>query len=272
VRLVTGTQAASAKDAARQLSEVKGRNIHPRTVRRTLQQAGLKAVNKKKKPLLKPHHRRGRLHFCQEYQHWTVRDWMRVIFSDEVKVNRLGSDGRAWGWKKPGEELPDRLVQDTLKYGGGHVMLWGCMTWEGVGFACKIDGNMDGQLYKEILEDELLQTLEYYGLEVGDIIFQQDNDPKHTSKKAKEFFEEHQMRVLKWPAQSPDLNPIEHLWVYIKRRLNEYPNPPEGILELWERIQVEWEKIPVDYCQKLISSMPRRIKAVLRAKGGHTKY
>jgi hypothetical protein len=99
VRLVTGTQAASAKDAARQLSEVKGRNIHPRTVRQTLQQAGLKAVKTKKKPLLKPHHRRGRLHFCQKYQHWTVRDWMRVIFSNEAKVNRLGSDERAWAGK-----------------------------------------------------------------------------------------------------------------------------------------------------------------------------
>ena len=75
-----------------------------------------------------------------------------------------------------------------------------------------------------------------------------------------------------WPAQSPDINPIEHSWGYLKRRLAEYEDLPNGILELWERIQVEWDKIPVEECQKLIESMSRRIEAVLRTKGGYTKY
>ena len=75
-----------------------------------------------------------------------------------------------------------------------------------------------------------------------------------------------------WLAQSPDLNPIEHSWGYLKRRFAEYEHPPNGIIELWERIQVEWDKIPVEECQKLIESMARRIQAVLRAKGGYTKY
>ena len=71
---------------------------------------------------------------------------------------------------------------------------------------------------------------------------------------------------------APDLNPIEHLWWYLKRRLAEYENPPKGMEELWERVQVEWEKIPASECQKLIESMPRRVKAVIKAKGGYTKY
>ena len=75
-----------------------------------------------------------------------------------------------------------------------------------------------------------------------------------------------------WPAQSPDVNPIEHSCSYLKRRLAEYKHPPNGILELWERIQMEWDKIPVEECQKLIESMARRIQAVFRAKGGYTKY
>ena len=73
-------------------------------------------------------------------------------------------------------------------------------------------------------------------------------------------------------AQSPDLNPIEHLWGWLKRRLAELENPPKGIYKLWDRVQVEWERIPVEECQKLIKSMPRRIEAVLKAKGGYTKY
>ena len=80
------------------------------------------------------------------------------------------------------------------------------------------------------------------------------------------------MQVMTWPAQSPDLNPIEHLWIHLKRKLGEYEEPPRGINELWERIQVVWDGIPAEECQKLIESMPRKIEAVLRAKGGYTKY
>jgi transposase len=78
--------------------------------------------------------------------------------------------------------------------------------------------------------------------------------------------------VLKWPAQSPDLNPLEHLWDYIKRQLGEYPNPPGGVLELWKCIEAEWNKIPAEECQKLIESMPRHIEALYKAKGGYIKY
>ena len=75
-----------------------------------------------------------------------------------------------------------------------------------------------------------------------------------------------------WPAQFPDLNPIEHLWFLLKRRLAEYPEPPKGIIEFWERVQAEWEKIEVGKCQELIESMPRRVQEVIKAKGGYTSY
>ena len=73
-------------------------------------------------------------------------------------------------------------------------------------------------------------------------------------------------------AQSPDLNPIEHLWEHLKRQLNRHPDSPQGVWELWERVEVEWGEIKAEECQKLIESMPRRIEAVIKAKGGHTKY
>jgi DDE superfamily endonuclease len=232
----------------------------------------MKAVVKKKVPLLSKKHRRDRLDFALAHQHWTVEDWKRVVWSDETKINRLGSDGRKWAWKKSGEGLNDRLVEGTLKFGGGSLMMWGCMLWKGVGFSCKIDGKMDGDLYVAILEDELQNSLEHYGKTTDDIIFQQDNDPKHTCKKARTWFQDNSFEVMVWPAQSPDLNPIEHLWHYLKRRLGEYEKAPGGIQELWERIEVEWEKIDVAVCQNLIESMPRRVSAVIKAKGGYTKY
>ena len=87
-------------------------------------------------------------------------------------------------------------------------MVWGCMMWEGVGYVCKIDGKMDADLYCKILEDDLQSSIEYYGKTAEDIIFQQDNDPKHTSKKAKTWFNNHDYQVLSWPAQFPDLTAL----------------------------------------------------------------
>ena len=175
-------------------------------------------------------------------------------------------------WKKAGEGLSDRLVQGTQKFGGGSLMMWGCMKWDGVGLACKIDGRMDADLYVQILEEELQNTLEYYGQTPEDIIFQQDNDSKQTSKKARDWFQDHGYEVMKWPAQSPDLNPIEHLWFILKKMLAEYPEPPKGIMELWERVEREWENVKVGKCRELIESMPRRIQEVIKAKGGYTSY
>ena len=105
-----------------------------------------------------------------------------------------------------------------------------------------------------------------------DIIFQQDKNPKHTSTKARAWFEDHEYEVMVWPAQSPDLNSIEHLWYILKRKLEEYLEPSKRVMELWKRIQVEWEKIGPETCQKLIESMPARVQEVIKAKGGYTTY
>ena len=118
----------------------------------------------------------------------------------------------------------------------------------------------------------MLSSLEESGISEEEVIFQQDNDPKHTSKKAKKWMEDNNITLLDWPAQSPDLSPIEHQWVHLKRQLDQYPTAPKGVWEIWERVVEEWNKIPSEVCQNLIESMPRRLEAVIKAKGGHTKY
>ena len=143
------------------------------------------------------------------------------------------------------------------------------MGWNGVGKLVEVQEKMNADQYCEILEDGLVESFETLEMEE---IFQQDNDPKHTSKKAQQWFEDNQIQVLEWPAQSPDLNPIEHLWEYLKHPLQKYDTPPKGVHELWERVGEEWNEISSEVCQNLIESMPRRIKAVIKANGGHTKY
>ena len=201
-----------------------------------------------------------------------MENWKRVIWSDETKVNCLGSDGKKWVWKIPGEGLSDRLVQGTVKFGGGFLMILGCMFWDGPGYAAKIDGKMDADLFVSILDDELQQSIRYYKKKLIDVLFQQDNDPKHKSKKAQNWLQDSGLEVIEWSPQLADLNSIEHLWHHLKIKLGEYDRPASGIAELWERVQKEWNDIPASVCQNLIKSMFKRVQAVLWAIGGYTKY
>jgi len=131
---------------------------------------------------------------------------------------------------------------------------------------------MDAELYTQILKEELMGTIDFYGFDQNEMIFQQDNDPKHTSKVAKETFDQLNLKVLEWPSQSPDLNPIEHYWGHVSRELKRRT----GILTSKEELWVELEKIlsetNKDLCRKLIGTMPRRVLDVIKAKGGYTKW
>ena len=151
-------------------------------------------------------------------------------------------------------------------------MIWGCMGWNGVGKLVEVVGTMNSQQYCDILDVGVEESFEKLDIPKEERIFQQDNNPKHISKLAEKWFEDKGIQVLVWPAQSPDLNSIEHLWVHLKRSLLQYSTLSKEVYELWDRLEKQWNKIDPETCQKLIESMPRRIKAVIKAKGGHTNY
>ena len=150
--------------------------------------------------------------------------------------------------------------------------MWGCMTWEGVGFACKIDSTLDGELYSEILRGELMDTIKYYQLDQEEVIFQQDNDPKHSSNVAQDALDELGLSCMSFPTSSPDLNPIEHLWNHLAKQLKIDRRIFATHEQLWDRIQEELDEENKILCRKLIATMPERIIDVIKSKGGHTRW
>ncbi|KAL0151458.1 hypothetical protein M9458_053244 [Cirrhinus mrigala] len=123
--------------------------------------------------------------------------------------------------------------------------------------------------YQEILEHFMLPSAEkLYGDE--DFIFQHDLAPAHSAKTTGKWFTDHGITVLNWPANSPDLNPIENLWDIVKRKLRDAR--PNTLDELKAAIEASWASITPQQCHRLIASMPRRIEAVISAKGFPTKY
>lgn len=235
---------------------------------------GLKSKNKTKKAFIKVDHQKERLRWAKQHRHWTIDDWKTVIFSDETKINRWGSDGRQITWKVKGD--PDRLhnIQTKIQAGGGSIMMWGCMTSLGVGYACRIvEYPMNSKLYTHILNTSFKDTLKYYGFSKKNVIFQQDGDTKHTSKLTKKWLENNQIRYIKkWPACSPDLNPIEHLWHHLKLRLDAYETKPKNIDELWNRIDIEWNKFTKEDILPYYEAIPKRIEDVIKNKGGYTNH
>ena len=106
-----------------------------------------------------------------------MEGWKRIIWSDETNINRFGSDGHQYVWKKKGEPLSDRTTTPTVKFGGGNLMVWECMGWNGVGVLAEVEGRMDAKQYVDILEENLEKSRKKLKVEKKKAIFQQDNDP-----------------------------------------------------------------------------------------------
>ena len=138
VHLITTKKAVNAVQVIKSLKTITNQSLSPTTVWRHLKKAGMKAVVKRKCPLLSAKHRKAHLDYAHAHKDWTVEDWKRVVWSDDIKINHLGSDGCKWVWKRPGEGLSDRLVEGTVKFRGGSVMIWGVWLGKELGMLLRL--------------------------------------------------------------------------------------------------------------------------------------
>ena len=271
-RSVVGTPqkrgASSSSVAADLLSG--GIEVSPRTVRRRLVENGFKSRVALKKPKLRAVNIKKRLEWAKIHVKWTVQDWAKVLWSDESPFELFGSKGQNLIRCRDGERQHPDCVQQTVKHGGGKLMVWGCFSVKGMGPLIKVNGIMDQTVYKNILVQQARPTLVRDGL----TIFQQDNDPKHTAKRNLSYMNGPRFpaSLLNWPAQSPNLNPIENLWLILDGKVRKRQVKPKNLEELMGMLQYEWSQIGPEIIQNLVNSMPRRCAAVIEAKGLWTKY
>ncbi len=220
------------------------------------------------KPLLNQRQRQKRLTWAVEKKNWTVAQWSKVLFSDESKFCiSFGNQGPRV-WRKSEEAQNPCCLKSIVKFPQS-VMIWAAMSSAGVGPLCFLKSTVNAAIYQEIVEHFMLPSAnKLYG--DADFIFQQDLAPAHTAKGTKSWFNDHGVTVLDCPANLPDLNPIENLWGIVKRKLRD--TRPNNADDLKAAIKETWASIPSQQCHKLITSMPRRIEAVIKAKGAPTKY
>jgi hypothetical protein len=223
-------------------------------------------VKGKKAPVLTAAHKLARLKWAKNFFQYSS-SWFNVIFSDEKKFNLDGPDGWVGYWhdfrKEP--ELFSRRQN-----GGGSVMVWAAFSWEGTSKLVFLRGTQASPDYINTLQFNMLA---FYEQKHGNsALFQHDNASIHASRLTKEWLKSQEIALMKWPARSPDLNPIENLWSFLARKVYEDSRQYNSIEELETAIQRCWNMTPRSLIEKLILSMGDRCWEVAQAAGGKTKY
>ncbi|CEP19521.1 hypothetical protein [Parasitella parasitica] len=222
--------------------------------------------------MLKPPQIKKKLAWARE--NWTPEQWRSVIWSEESKFNVNGSHGRIRVIRKEGERFSPDHVHKTMKFVNGFIMIWGCFWAGGLGPIVTMKGSVDQDVYVDCLSNHFLPWFQKLSLEHSkEFIFQEDGAFCHTGKYATWYKQRCQTQGFDfWPPQSPDLNPIEHVWAYIERRIETRRHQLKTVDQVETCLRNEWFAIPQLFLETLVDSMIPRCRAVIEARGGNTKY
>ncbi|HND86602.1 MAG TPA: transposase [Pseudobdellovibrionaceae bacterium] len=238
-----------------------------RTIRRIIKASGIIIYKKRSsKFILTGLQRANREAWANQKLHWTEQ-WKKVVFSDEKKFNLDGPDGNSMychDIRKP------ELQQNKRHSGGGGVMIWAAIGWRGKSQVAFLEGNQNSEKYLNTLEHYLLPC----GAQIGgrNWIFMQDNASIHSSRATTAWLEQRHIRVLQWPAKSPDLNIIENVWAVMSSIVYKDGKQYDNVRDLKVGILAAWAQISGEYRRKLFNSIQNRLIDVINMNGAITKY
>lgn len=261
----------TARQIKNELLTVRNVNVTSQTVRNRLREQGIRARIPAKGPILTREHRIHRLQFARDHRDWTAENWANILFTDESRYCLFSSDRRLPVYRRDGERFSQCNFRNTTNFGGGSIMIWGGVSSEAKTELVVIrNGSMTADRYiRFILEPHVVPFAPYIG---PNFRLMHDNARPHIANIVRNYLNEVDIRVLEWPARSPDMNPIEHVWDHIGWKLQTRQVPTRTLEELEAAVNEEWNQVGQDYIRGLFESLPRRMAAVIRARGGNTHY
>lgn len=228
-------------------------NLSYNTIRRLRRKLGFRPVHFRRRPKFGENTRRKRLQYALDNMD---EDWKNIIFTDESWFI-IGNDHKIV-WKQPQEEP----IEAEVKQHPDKVMIWGGIWWDGRTKLCIIDGNVDGEKYREILYNYILRP----HLNEDEKQVLQDGARAHTAEETLEFCDEHDISIKQNPPSSPELNPIEKVWNWMKDEVNKInPSTKEELITVLQQV---WDSIPQNIIQAFISHNNTVVNDLIASNGG----